>query len=255
MKLTLLGTAGSEMVPVYGCECSVCTQAQNDPSLRREKASALLEHNGHKLLLDANAPDLLKRFPSGSIDTILLTHYHMDHVISLFDLRTGKGPTIPVFSPDDPLGCDDLYKHPGCLDFSSRAKPFEPFHWQEITITPLPLIHSKLCLGYGFEYQDKCFAYLTDTNGLPPETEAWLAQRNVEWMIIDCSFPPIECEQLRLSQNHNDINQILDISERCRPANMGLTHLSHTLLEWAHAHPDFFNQSLHLLRDNQEIKI
>ncbi len=65
MKLVMLGTGNSAMVPVWGCDCEICTEARLDRTQRREKSSAYVEHNGRKLLLDANAPDLLDRFPPG----------------------------------------------------------------------------------------------------------------------------------------------------------------------------------------------
>ncbi|PMJ90756.1 phosphonate metabolism protein PhnP [Vibrio sp. 10N.261.55.A7] len=253
MKLTLLGTGNSAMIPVYGCDCVVCTKAHQDPSFRREKSSAMLEHQGKTLLLDANAPDLMQRFPRGKIDRILLTHYHIDHVHSLFDLRWGMGESIPVISPDDPLGCDDLYKHPGILDFSTRAKAFQSFEWQGILVTPLPLTHSKPCFGYAFEWQGQIIAYITDTVGLPKETEKWLKCRDIEWMIIDCNHPPIQCADARKSANHNDFYHILAIKEACQPKHIGLTHLSHRMVEWAENNPGYFHQSMRLLCDGEEI--
>lgn len=114
----------------------------------------------------------------------------MDHVHSLFDLRWGKGASIPVHSPDDAKGCDDLYKHPGVLDFSFRAYPFESFEWQGITVTPLPLIHSKPTLGYAFEFEGQSIAYLTDTNGLPSETTQWLKERSLIGSSLIVITPP-----------------------------------------------------------------
>ncbi|MGF1777365.1 phosphonate metabolism protein PhnP [Vibrio nomapromontoriensis] len=255
MKLTMLGTGNSAMMPVYGCSCEACLLASSNRQLKREKTSAYIEHNGHILLLDANAPDLLIRFPAGKISAILVTHYHMDHVHSLFDLRWGMGEPIPVISPDDPNGCDDLYKHSGLLDFSQRATPFQAFTWQGITVTPLPLTHSKLCLGYAFELNGQCLAYLTDTNGLPVETKAWLLARHVQWIITDCNYPPIECEETRLVQNHNDIHQVVQIVEECQPDNLGLVHVSHDTINWLNHHQHTLPHTIQLLSDGQEITL
>ncbi|MGK3928170.1 hypothetical protein, partial [Enterococcus faecium] len=78
------------------------------------------------------------------LSRIMLTHYHMDHVQGLFPLRWGMGELIPVFGPPDSQGCDDLFKHPGILDFQAPFTPFEPVQWPGITVTPVPLQHSKI---------------------------------------------------------------------------------------------------------------
>ncbi|AJR05694.1 carbon-phosphorus lyase complex accessory protein [Photobacterium gaetbulicola Gung47] len=161
------------MLPVYGCQCIACERARENPVYSLGKTSAYISDQGWNLLIDANAEDLLRRFPAGSIDSIVLTHYHMDHVQSLFDLRWGLNLSIPVFGPDDPVGCDDLFKHPGILDFKAARQPFEHFYWRDIRITPVPLIHSKPCLGYVFEYRGKRIAYLTDTVDLPEKVKQW----------------------------------------------------------------------------------
>lgn len=54
----------------------------------------------------------------------------MDHVQGLFPLRWGVGDSIPIYGPPDEQGCDDLFKHPGLLDFSHTMEPFVVFDLQ-----------------------------------------------------------------------------------------------------------------------------
>lgn len=82
MKLTVIGTGNARLLPVYGCHCMACERARAEPAYSRGKTSAFISYQGRNLLIDANAEDLLTRFPAGSIDSIVLTHYHMDHVQS-----------------------------------------------------------------------------------------------------------------------------------------------------------------------------
>ncbi len=58
------------------------------------------------------------------------------------------GDSIPIYGPPDEQGCDDLFKHPGLLDFSHTVEPFVVFDLQGLQVTPLPLNHSKLTFGY-----------------------------------------------------------------------------------------------------------
>lgn len=231
MQLTLLGTGNVQGAPVYGCDCLACQRAIAQPKWARQLCSAQLTVAGRHILLDANHPQLMQRFPAGSIDAILLTHFHMDHVHALFSLRWGLAPKIPVYRPDDPLGSDDLYKHPGLLAFQPANQVGTPFHLSnlpELTITPLALNHSRPCQGYLFEYESNqqrdCLAYLTDTQGLPDATWQQLIQRAPRTVVIDCSYSP-----LIVNGNHNNLAQVIDFARRLPDSQWVLTHISHEL--------------------------
>lgn len=228
MKITFLGTGNGAGVPVYGCTCPICEQASRQFQLRRQPCSLLLEHDGWRTLIDAGISDLAQYLPAGMTKHILLSHYHMDHVSGLFSLRWGKNSAIAVIGPDDPHGCDDLFKHPGILDFSFKAKPFTTFMLGKVEITPLPLRHSKLTVGYFFRVGSRSFSYLADTAGLPPSTETFLKNNPPTVMIIDCEMPP----QRSLPRNHNDVTTVLKFHHAIHPGQTILTHVSHQLDNW-----------------------
>ena len=228
MQLTFLGTGDVRQVPVYGCDCPACTSARRDSRRRRKPCSALLELAELRILLDGGLTDLTERFAPGELSAILLTHYHVDHVQGLFHLRWGLNDKIPVYGPDDRNGCADLLKHPGILDFRPPLTALVPFWLGELKITPLPLQHSKPTFGYLFEHGGRQIAYLTDTLGLPEETERFLQGfANLE-MVIDCSQPPRPMPP----RNHNDLNLVLAIHQRLQPTRTWLTHISHEMDTW-----------------------
>lgn len=249
MKFTQLGTANTASVPVYGCECGVCSKARVYSHLQRQKTSAMIEHQGQRLLLDLNHPAIASRFRPEAIERVLLTHYHMDHVMAMFDMRWGKG-RIPVYGPDDPLGCDDLFKHPGLFHFAPPLAPFTEFDWFGIKVTTLPLAHSRPTLGYAFNYQGQIIAYLTDTFGLPEDTLAWLSEQNIYLVLIDATHPPGDSQG-----GHNDLAMAKDIFNQVQPIYMGLIHLSHEALAWSEQQPDFFNDRFFIVHDQQEFEL
>ena len=99
MKLTFLGTGTSCGVPVIGCGCEVCRSS--DKRDRRLRTSALVEADGVSILIDCG-PDFreqyLENIRDKSIDGVLLTHVHYDHMGGLDDLRplTYRN-TVPVY--------------------------------------------------------------------------------------------------------------------------------------------------------------
>ena len=227
MRINFLGTGAAGGVPLFGCTCVACERARLDPVFVRRPCSALIESGNTRILLDAGLTDLHERFKPGELDAIVLTHFHPDHVQGLFHLRWGVGTRIPVYGPPDSEGCADLYKHPGVLEFHALTK-FEPVSIGALTLTPVPLIHSKVTFGYAIESSSGIrFAYLTDTLGLPPRTETFLTDWHPHGLALDCSFPP-QSE----AKNHNDWTTALAVIDKVNPERAWLTHISHTLDAW-----------------------
>lgn len=247
MKVQFQGSGDSAGIPVYGCSCAVCAAAHADPSVRRGPSSVLLEADDTRVLIDAGAMDLCERFAPGSLTSILLTHYHVDHVQGLFHMRWGTNLRVPVIGPEDEHGCADLYKYPGILDFSIRAKPFEPLQLGSLQVTPLPLQHSVPTLGYVVEHNDKRLAYLTDTRGLPQASAQWLSQAAIDLMVIDCMYPPGS-----KPSNHNDVDSALACHATVRPGHTLLTHISHDTDVWLQAHADRLPGNVTPARDGLE---
>ncbi|HFK7188462.1 phosphonate metabolism protein PhnP [Serratia odorifera] len=249
MQLTFLGTGGAQQVPAFGCECLVCRRARREAAFRRRACSAMLQYNGETSLLDAGLTSLERRFSAGQIQRFLLTHYHMDHVQGLFHLRWGCGNSIPVYGPPDPQGCDDLFKHPGILDFQPPLAPFVSVELGGLQITPLPLIHSKPTHGYLIQTPGKALAYLTDTVGLPPQTARFLQHVSLDLLVLDCSLPP----QTQAPRNHNDLTRALEIQQRLQPRRTLLTHISHQLDLWLLDNP--LPGGLELAFDNLSVSV
>ncbi|OQW85900.1 MAG: phosphonate metabolism protein PhnP [Rhodoferax ferrireducens] len=228
MRVTFLGTGDAGGVPLYGCNCPACTRARAVTDFQRRPCTALVESGDSRILIDAGLTDLAERFPPGSLSAIVLTHFHPDHVQGLFHLRWGTGDRIPVYGPPDAEGCADLYKNHGLLEFRRLSK-FEPVTLGKLTLTPLPLIHSKVTFGYAIEDSgSQRFAYLTDTVGLPAQTEQFLRAWQPGLVALDCTHPP----QGDFPRNHNDVGLALAIAETLSPAKVWLTHISHEMDYW-----------------------
>lgn len=242
MKFTLLGTANAGLVPVYGCDCDACQRALLDARFQRKPCSALLEIDSKLILIDAGLTDLTQRLPPDSLSCVLLTHYHLDHIAGLFSMRWGKNLRIPVIGPRDPEGCAQLDESPTIFDFGTPATALQSIYLNNLSVTPLPLCHSRPCMGYYLSYQNFHIAYLTDTAGLPQATMEFFNRHTIDIMVLDCSFPP----QALAPKNHNDINLAFDIYQQLNPAACYLTHIGHDLDCWLMQHADDLPKGMHI---------
>ena len=101
MEITFLGTGTSVGVPSIGCHCEVCEST--DPKDKRLRSSILIKTKEQSLLIDCG-PDLRQqclREGINSVDAVLITHPHADHIMCLDDLRrfTPKAEdTLPIYS-------------------------------------------------------------------------------------------------------------------------------------------------------------
>lgn len=238
MRLTLLGTGDAAGMPLYGCNCIRCIKARGNIEYRRGPASAMLEVDNKRYLIDAGQMNIADRYPSSTLDGIFLTHFHPDHVQGLFHLRWGVGDKIPVYCPPDSMGCADLFKHPGMLDFIAQRK-YVSLRLCDLTITPLPLIHSKPTFGYLFEHKGHRIAYLVDTKDIPPRVEELLCGEHLDIVVIDTCYPPgIE------NRNHNNFDDTLSLHHRLSANRTILTHINHDMDTWLDHHADSLPESI-----------
>lgn len=250
LDIRILGSGNAGQVPVWGCHCVACELAKQDAYFRRGPCSLEIRTEQGVTLIDAGFTDLAKRYEFDEIQRIVLTHFHMDHVQGLFHLRWSERPEkIPVFRPDDEKGTDDLYKHSGVLDFQTPFVPFNKVEFDDFSITPLPLLHSKITLGYLIEKNDFTLAYLTDTVGLPDTTHTFLANKTLDCLILDCSEPPTPSAP----RNHNDISLALWVYNTLKPKSMILTHISHRLDCWLMENEASLPDGIIIARDGMSV--
>lgn len=104
VKVIFLGTGPSSGVPGVGIGWGECSP--DNPRNERTRQSIVVEMDGHRVLVDTT-PDLrtqLLREDINTVDAVLYTHAHADHLHGIDDLRginrAIKKP-LPVFADED----------------------------------------------------------------------------------------------------------------------------------------------------------
>ncbi len=226
MRVTLLGTGGSHGIPVIACNCAVCTS--DDQRNRRTRSSALVEVGGRAFLIDT-PPELRIQAITHRIrrvDAVLYTHFHADHTHGIDDLKAFNavlGGPLACYgnrSTADVLGQRFDYAFAGTtwvgliphLTFDVVERPFELLG---VPIVPVRLQHGRI---ESTGWRIGAFAYLTDTNGIPPASLALLGGLDV--LVLDGLRPTPH-------PTHFSIPEAVAVARDLRPARTYLTHLNH----------------------------
>jgi phosphoribosyl 1,2-cyclic phosphate phosphodiesterase len=228
MRLTILGSGTSMGIPVIGCSCGVCTST--DLHNQRLRSSALLEHDGTTILIDAG-PDLriqMLRQRVTRLDALLLTHAHADHIGGIDDLRPftmRNEQPLPVYGDAYTLArirhMFDYVFAPG-PSLSTRpqleTRPLQHnFCVGGVSVEPLQVMHGAHAIT---AYRFGALAYITDASAIPAQTMERL--QGLDVLILNAlRFDPHPL--------HFTVHQALEIVEQLGPRQTFFTHITHDL--------------------------
>jgi phosphoribosyl 1,2-cyclic phosphate phosphodiesterase len=232
IRMTLLGTGTSVGVPMLGCDCPGCTS--DDPRDNRWRASALLQWEGCTVVIDLTPEFRLQMLRAGvtSLDAVLLTHCHADHIHGLDDVRPygflRKDP-IPFYA--DGHTSEHIRTHFPYI-WSPRAqgggiprielRPVaEPFPVGGVEIVPVPVLHGEMPI-LGFRVGD--MAYLTDCSAIP-ETSLPLLE-GVRTLFLDAV-------RYKPHPTHFHLDAAIDAARRVGAERTFFTHLNHDFVHAA----------------------
>ena len=228
VKATFLGTGTSQGIPVIACSCRVCNST--DSRDMRLRSSLLLETGTHSLVIDAG-PDFrqqILREKVTSLDAILLTHEHKDHIGGMDDVRAFNFKTnraIDIYSDtrvqrairtEYPYVFADK-KYPGSPMMNLHTIASDPFELFGIQVLPLKVLHSRLPV-LGFRIGD--FAYVTDANHIPQESMEKL--RGVKYFVVNAL-------RREKHMSHFSLPEALEIIRTVAPERAFLTHIGHQM--------------------------
>jgi riboflavin kinase/FMN adenylyltransferase len=228
LRVRVLGSGTSMGVPTLGCHCPVCES--RDPHDKRLRPSLLLTRGQHNVLIDTTPDFRTQALAVGldSLDAVVLTHGHADHILGFDDLRPfniRQKSAMPVYGNQETFRIikrvfSYVFDNKPTLSTVPSVALHEvkgPFELLGIPFIPVPLLHGEMeVLGYRFGRA----AYMTDFSRLPESSVPLL--EDLDDLILDA---------LRDVPHpmHQTVEQALAIVDRLKPRRAWFTHIAHDL--------------------------
>lgn len=232
MRYTILGCGSSGGVPRIGGNWGLCDP--NNPKNERLRCSLLVQlidgERKTEVLVDSS-PDVraqLLRAGVRTLDGVVYTHAHADHVNGIDDLRMiyiNRKSRVPVWA-DEPTAkelsrrFDYAFRTPAGGDYPPilELNPIDGLIEIEgdagvIALEPFNVEHGSLACK-GFRVGD--LAYVPDVSGM--SSEAWKHLEGLECWIVDAL-------QRKPHPSHSHLEQTLEWIARAAPKRAILTNM------------------------------
>ena len=220
MKLIYYGTAAAEAMPALFCYCDNCERARKAGGKNiRTRSQALVNDD---LLIDLPCDTYMHIVNYGldlrSIEQILITHSHEDHLypLELGNLRPpfahrkdGANPVRIYASEKSSKEITDAIEKTGVAgEYAQycRLNVFEPRQIGKYTVTPLLANHAMKLdpLIYAISDGEKSMLYGNDTGWFMPETWEYIEKNKMyfNFVSLDCTCT---CDDIPYANNHMNL--------------------------------------------------
>lgn len=228
-KVILLGSGTSTGVPTIACTCPTCLS--DDPRDKRLRPSLLYQSDTTTIVFDTSSDfrTQMLRYAVSSLDAIVFTHHHFDHIGGFDDIRPynffSGGKPMPLYLMKETLiALQTTFPYAfGKVEQLGGGVPIvettiintTPFTIGDVTLIPIPMYHGAMRVN---GYRIGNFAYCTDTNYIPDTSLQLLTDLDV--LILDAlRYEP--------HPTHFTIDQAIDIVRILKPRKTYFTHIAH----------------------------
>lgn len=230
MKITILGSGTSSGVPRIGNDWGECDPSE--PRNRRTRASALVEHDGTRILIDTS-PDMREQLLGvdvAMLDAVIWTHDHADHCHGIDDLRQvfhAMGAPVRGLARPGTLAAIEgrfAYAFKGRTGYppTIAAEPLPDrltIGGIDIRVTDQP--HGNIhAAGLRFEADGVAIGYATDFHEMTDDMFALYAGLDI-WVVDALRRWP--------HPTHPELAAVLGWIERLQPGRAALIHMDNSM--------------------------
>jgi len=229
LKVIFLGTGTSTGVPMIGSKNPV--RFSDDVRDKRLRSSVVFSWDDYNYVIDCG-PDFRQQMITADIDSIegiLFSHEHADHIAGFDEIRPyyyRMGP-VPIYSDERVM--NSLQRRYEYIFTTENRYPSAPevkstiitkddsFEFHGVKVVPIQVMHGDLPI-LGYRFGD--IAYLTDVKWIPEEEKEKL--RNLDILITTA---------LRLDSHktHSTLDEALALVEELQPKRAYFSHISELL--------------------------
>lgn len=213
---------------MVACGCEVCTSP--DAQDKRLRSSIMVQSANTTIVVDAT-PDFryqMLREKVKSIDAVLITHPHKDHVAGIDDTRPfqfftrksteiyGSKMSLEGIKKEIPYAFQDL-QYPGIPKVNLHEIGDDSFSIGDIPITPILVWHHKMPV-YGFRFGS--FTYITDANRIDEAEKDKI--RGSEVIVLNAL-------RRETHISHFTLSEAVELVKELHIPTAYFTHISHQL--------------------------
>ena len=230
MKVRILGSGTSSGVPRIGNDWGACDPAE--PRNRRTRASILVEHEGVRILVDTG-PDMREQLLAagvGTVDAIIWTHDHADHVFGIDDVRQifhARGRPVPAYARHETLAGLDrrfgyvFHGHRGYPPTIAASELPDVLTIGPIEIRVADQPHGSITsAGLRFEAGGVAIGYATDFNVMTADMQVLYQDLDV-WIVDALRRAP--------HPSHPTLDQTLGWIAELAPKRAALIHMDQSM--------------------------
>jgi phosphoribosyl 1,2-cyclic phosphate phosphodiesterase len=228
MEITFLGTGTSTGVPMIACPCAVCHS--RDSRDKRLRSSILIRTEKTTIVIDTT-PDFryqMLRQNVTSLDAVVFTHPHKDHIAGLDDVRAYNFfMKVPMNVYANALTEETLKrefgyafsdkKYPGVPEIQLHTIDDQPFQVGDLTFIPILVWHYKMPV-YGYRIGD--FTYITDANRIDDAEKEKI--RGSKVLVLNAL-------RRESHMSHFTLSEAIALSRELEVQQAYFTHISHQL--------------------------